>query len=853
MKRITLFLMACCMSVMTFAAGGNITYVLNGGVTNDNGWQNKNDMYMGLYEAWNTFKGGGQTAWKSLDDLAKENDPVASGIPTQASTMDLTFIQDAAVAADWQWLIDYMDAICTEQQATTTDALTLPSTNASYLRYNLAAFFVNGKRAAWPISANYIDEGQPEAFMSAWGHAFAGQDSYDGSTEVVIPTPYKEGYSFYGWYTTEDFSGDKVTSIPAGAEGDITLYAKWGDYIPTCKEVQDMEAGATTTATGVVTYVKGTTAYIQDVKGGLMVEFTEAPEIARGDKVIIEGTTAALDEYMKLTDATLVEKETATLPATPKVLLSTLVSEVFKYVTIEGLTIIGYEGDNAIVSDGTNSVPFAAGLTLPANTKISIKAVVSYADGAFTLVGVASDVTAAPVPRPDPGVYQPITEDGKQYTLTNKWLVSNTLDNFTANPVGGGSMVRGMTAKDGKMYFVDREKRQLTVFDGATGAKLDPIPIADNVFKQPDYANPGEVKDAGTLILNDIKKDAAGNILVGNCFQNNDPIGTVTTDATQQNFQVWKINLEDGTGTIVVDECLRSNPDFTDNDIRFDAFGVYGDVDGNAIIMAANAAAMEAYKWTVTGGVAGKAEQIIIDNYTEGTFLTGLSNPGTAPQILPVDDNYFYLDGNATLPTLIDMEGNVVDGFFNDQQETWTVGNNAGHNGVTEFEMGGEYFLLMASMNTAGSPPSTFTLFKFKDANKEFKDIQSLWTLPAAGMGGASNPYRAAIPVVEVDEATQTATIYLYTGENGYGVYEFKIGALTSIKVVDSNAINVYSVANEIRLSEAAASVKVYNLAGQLVRSAQVVSSLQIANAGVYVVTVQTLKGETVTKKVIIK
>jgi hypothetical protein len=220
-------------------------------------------------------------------------------------------------------------------------------------------------------------------------------------------------------------------------------------------------------------------------------------------------------------------------------------------------------------------------------------------------------------------------------------LVSNVLDNFTANPVGAANMVRGMTAKDGKMYFVDREKRQLTVVDGATGAKLDPIPLADNIFKQPDYANPGEMKDAGTLILNDIKKDAAGHILVGNCFQNNDPAGTVTTDANQQHFQVWKINLADGSGPVVVDECLRSNPDFRDNDIRFDAFGVYGDVDGNAIIMAANAAAMEAYKWTIKDGVAGPAEQILIDTETEGTFLTGLTNPGTAPQILPVDENYF--------------------------------------------------------------------------------------------------------------------------------------------------------------------------------------------------------------------
>jgi len=860
MKKVTFLLMAFCMSFMAFAEGGTITYVLNGGVTNDNGWQNKNDMYMGLFESWNTFNGGSQTAWKSLDELATATDPVAAGIPTQASSMDLTFIQDPDVATQWQWLIDYLDGICADQQTTTTDELTLPSTDASYLRYNLAAFFVDGKRAAWPITANYLDEGQPEAFIPAWGHAFAGPDSYDGSADVVIPAPYKAGFTFEGWYKADDFSGDIVTTIPAGTDGDITLYAKWGEYIPTCKEIQGMAEDSITKTTGIVTYVDGTTAYIQDVKAGLMVEFADTADIARGDQVTVEGTTAALGGYIKLTGATLVDKTGAALPATLKVLLSNLNSAPFKYVSIDGLTISGYDGDNALVTDGTLTVPFAgiSAAAFPAKTKISIKAVVGVVDTTFLLLGVAGDVTLAPVPRPDPAVY-PSMGENKQYNLTSKWLVSNTMDNLAANPIGGGSMVRGMTELDGKMYFVDRGNRQLTVVDGETGAKIGAIPIAADVFKQPNYIydDPDSVKDAGTLILNDIKKDAAGNILVGNCFENNNAATPITTDTTQQNFQVWKINLEDGTGTKVIDECLRDNPDFRDSPIRFDAFGVYGNVDSDAIIMATNASAYtatpEAYKWTIKGGVAGKAELIVIDNTEEGTFLTGLTNLGTAPQTLPVNENYFYVDGNATLPTLIDMDGNVVDGFFNVQEETWTVGSNAGHNGVTEFEMGGEYFLLMASMNTAGTPPSTFTLFKFKDENKEFKDLQELWTLPAAGMGAASNPYRAAIPVAEVNEDTQTASLYVYTGENGYGVYEFTITAGTGVKAVHPDAINVFAAGNEIRLSETVASVKVFDAAGQLVQSAQGVSVVTVANTGVYIVYAKTLQGATVAKKVIIK
>lgn len=37
----------------------------------------------------------------------------------------------------------------------------------------------------------------------------------------------KTGYTFAGWYTNEDFSGEPVTEITTGTTGDITLYAKW--------------------------------------------------------------------------------------------------------------------------------------------------------------------------------------------------------------------------------------------------------------------------------------------------------------------------------------------------------------------------------------------------------------------------------------------------------------------------------------------------------------------------------------------------------------------------------------------------------------------------------------------------
>ncbi|HOL00420.1 MAG TPA: hypothetical protein PK860_02615, partial [Paludibacteraceae bacterium] len=438
------------------------------------------------------------------------------------------------------------------------------------------------------------------------------------------------------------------------------------------------------------------------------------------------------------------------------------------------------------------------------------------------------------------------------YTLTNKWLYSVTLGNYVAaaDKIGTSGFVRGMAVKDGKMLFIDREKKQITVVNGETGLTEAPIVLASNIFtymgrNKADTAD--SVWVAGTLPYNDIKVDNAGNVLLGNC---------ITSSAGR--FQVWKVNLTDGSGTLVVDQ-----PDlatlFPDATIRFDAFGVYGDVNNDAIIMAQNQLAMETYKWTITDGVAGDPEVIYIDNVTAGTYLTGMGNPGTAPQVFPVDENYYYLDGWATYPTLIDMDGNIIDGFFNNPSalvdnitspgESWSM--NQGHNGIAEFQVGDEYFVVMAATNTAGTPPSTFRLFKFADAGKAFTGIQCLWTFPQEGMGATSNPYRTAVPSVEVEG--NTAKIYAYTGENGYGVYEFKVN-VSGIKDVKQAVVKISVDGNKINFLDGPVStVSVYGVTGQLVTKATNVESITVPKEGVYVVKATTMNGETAIQKVIAK
>lgn len=49
---------------------------------------------------------------------------------------------------------------------------------------------------------------------------------------ITLADPEQKGYTFDGWYTDAEYSAEsKVTTIPGGSEGAVTLYAKWTPHI----------------------------------------------------------------------------------------------------------------------------------------------------------------------------------------------------------------------------------------------------------------------------------------------------------------------------------------------------------------------------------------------------------------------------------------------------------------------------------------------------------------------------------------------------------------------------------------------------------------------------------------------
>lgn len=493
--------------------------------------------------------------------------------------------------------------------------------------------------------------------------------------------------------------------------------------------------------------------------------------------------------------------------------------------------------------------------------------------GMLFLCSICMNVFAAS-PKTDPATYA--TRFG--YSLSSQWAYTNTLGNYssTADLLGAAGSVRGMISKNGKMLFCSRNSgNQILQIDGTTGAKLTPITLASNVFTYlgRNKANTADSTWTVGLTCNDIQIDGAGNVLVANMITSN-----------TGRWQVWKIDLATGNGTIVVDQKdIVSDIPTAKSGTRFDAFGVWGDVNSNAVIMAVNAEAtvLEAYKWIITNGVASKPVLVEIDN--SGQYFMGaqdpikktfaaLANAGTAPRVLPLDDNYFYLDGNSTFPTLVDKEGNIMDGFFKIYDNAGTVTNsraysaltdsitlpgtkwvmNQGHNGVKEFQIGNDYFLIMSSSNTAGVPSSTFRIFKFADANKLFSGLDVMWTFPQAGMGNSSNSntYRTGMPSIEV--VGNEASVYVYTGEVGYAKYTMSVS--TGVNQTLVSAVNIALSNNKISTSEQVKSIEVYSVSGQRIATAYNVSEISApSQKGIYLVRVMDNNGAKKSQKIAVQ
>ena len=184
MKRFSIFFAALFVAVTSFAA---VAYELNGGVTNDDNWLSKGDM-------WTAFcADAGITTLGTLDEVKALGDPYTAictplGVPQAQAILD---------NAKWDWLEAYVMEVQNADLTTPATQL-IAGTSSVGWRYALAAFFLESQRTSWPKSADFSQAGKIEAYQAAWKHGYANPTESTG--EWVLNAPYLEGESFLGWY-----------------------------------------------------------------------------------------------------------------------------------------------------------------------------------------------------------------------------------------------------------------------------------------------------------------------------------------------------------------------------------------------------------------------------------------------------------------------------------------------------------------------------------------------------------------------------------------------------------------------------------------------------------------------------
>ena len=407
------------------------------------------------------------------------------------------------------------------------------------------------------------------------------------------------------------------------------------------------------------------------------------------------------------------------------------------------------------------------------------------------------------------------------------------MDNYQANKPGSNDFVRGMAARDGIMYFINRETKSIVRVDGKTGDMLDPIVLkGDHLFQKVSKVDTIEgvptpvYADATTLPYNDIKFDQAGNCLIGCC---------ISAATSCQPFMIYTVDLATGECTELINDNLWDNPGLDSIKFRFDAFGVAGDVTKDGVVMAADAnGSWDVFRWIIKDGKAAEGEKVsvLIDPAVDQSLYVKAAGYGTAPQIFPQNakGNLFYVDGFNTLPMLFYSNGNeanLIDDFINVPTGVTAGRNgevitmNANFNGLIEFQLGDEYFLLMVAANNTHSVPTTYGLFKFADADRQFEGLTPLWYFPHAGLGTTTIGCRTAVPSVDVVSDTE-ATLYLYATNNGYASYTFKyddditdkIAGVEEIEavVVEAKKImengNIFVIKNGVKYNMLGAEVK---------------------------------------------
>ena len=448
----------------------------------------------------------------------------------------------------------------------------------------------------------------------------------------------------------------------------------------------------------------------------------------------------------------------------------------------------------------------------------------------YTVSDVRSfSITKVVVGNFEPGYSIKIDKDNASYQETGNirvnsiWFrsVDKNYNNITL--AESGSLNRSFCVGSDYVYMAGRSENStgatiyLRKFDQNTGEIVSDLILGDE----------GKV---GYYPCNNVIKDSKGNICIAN----------MTIKASQNSLMVWRVDTETGALT----QLASVVPSF-DTSARIDHVAVTGDVvAGNFKLYIAPRNTTKVVRWTFENGVQKSEETCTLASL----YPADASNLGTAPQVIPVDDNSFFVNGGTTYLTRYNFGTTAtMTGSFADNTSLEPIGKEA--NGGTFFTLNGVNYVVYP-YSVYNSPIGyAFNVVK-TDSEMSFKSMELMWTLPKDGLGTVnSETYQAHADYLPVSESR--GILYLFVPGNGICAYELVDTSVSGIDdIAGQQLMNI--AGNTVSFAEKA-QVVVYNVAGTVVANENDVTALQLnVPSGVYIVSA-IVAGEHVTEKVVIK
>ena len=206
MKKLSFLMFALAATMMLSAQTFKVTWNLDGGATNQYGATNKSELFNAFVADCGITLPADVTL-ESLMAYAAEHPDNPCKTPGGINVY-LTKV-GALALPQWAWLKTYLEGV----RGATYEA-------GATWNYEVGAFWIANQNPTWPVSSDYTEKGKDEAYtpaMNAAGQYYAYPAEV--AADYVLPTPFKTGYSFLGWYDGET----KVEAIAA----DVELTAKW--------------------------------------------------------------------------------------------------------------------------------------------------------------------------------------------------------------------------------------------------------------------------------------------------------------------------------------------------------------------------------------------------------------------------------------------------------------------------------------------------------------------------------------------------------------------------------------------------------------------------------------------------